>query len=70
MDNLGHPIGAASGWGGSRNEEAFYLNVEPGLIVGTSKIEVLGDGLVGVYWSASQYSSSRFAKQMIAITMF
>lgn len=43
VDPVRYFLGAAFGWGGLPEEEAFYLNVEPGLPVGAYKIEVPAD---------------------------
>ncbi|WP_083191307.1 DUF1214 domain-containing protein [Salipiger sp. CCB-MM3] len=57
---LRHFLGTAFGWGGLPEEEAFYLNVEPGLPVDSYKIEVPADVPVDEFWSVSLYNASGF----------
>ncbi|NDR56682.1 DUF1214 domain-containing protein [Pseudoruegeria sp. M32A2M] len=60
VDPLRYFLGAAIGWGGLPEEEAYYLNIEPGLPVGTYKIEVPADVPVDQYWSVSLYNAAGF----------
>jgi len=60
VDPLRHFLGTAIGWGGLPETEAFYLNVDPGLPVGTYKIEVPKDVPVGAFWSVSLYNADGF----------
>jgi hypothetical protein len=55
-----HFLGAAFGWGGLPEDEAFYLNVDPGLPVGEYRIEVPADVPVREYWSISLYNEDGF----------
>ncbi|WP_108259138.1 DUF1214 domain-containing protein [Mangrovicoccus ximenensis] len=57
---LRHFLGAAFGWGGLPETEAYYLNVDPGLPVGAYKIEVPADVPVGAFWSVSLYNADGF----------
>lgn len=60
VDPVRHLLGAAFGWGGLPEREAFYLNVEPGLPVGAYKIEVPADVPVNAFWSISLYNARGF----------
>jgi len=60
VDSLRHFSGTAFGWGGLPVENAFYLNVEPGLPVGKYKIEVPADVPVRQFWSVSLYNAEGF----------
>lgn len=60
VDSLRHFAGTAFGWGGLPVENAFYLNVEPGLPVGEYKIEVPAGVPVGQFWSVSLYNAEGF----------
>lgn len=60
VDPLRHFLGTAVGWGGLPEQEAFYLNVEPGLPVGAYKIEVPAKVPVGAFWSVSVYGAEGF----------
>jgi hypothetical protein len=55
-----HFLGTAVGFGGLPENQAFYLNVEPGLPVGEYKIEVPADVPVDAFWSVSLYNASGF----------
>lgn len=54
-------LGAAFGWGGLPEDQAYYLNIEPGLPAeGTYKIDVPADVPVEEYWSISLYNADGF----------
>lgn len=55
-----HFIGTAGGWGGLPEEEAFYLNIDPGLPVAEYKIDIPADVPVGAFWSVSLYNAQGF----------
>ncbi len=59
VDPVRHLGGTAAGWGGLPVEEAFYLNVEPGLPVGEYQITVK-DVPVDAFWSVSVYNKDGF----------
>ena len=54
-----HLLGTASGWGGLPEQEAFYLNVEPNLPVGTYQLQV-GPVPVDAFWSISVYNRAGY----------
>jgi hypothetical protein len=54
-----HLIGAAIGWGGLPGTEAQYVNVDPGLPVGTYRIRV-SEVPVDAFWSISLYNAEGF----------
>lgn len=60
VDPVRHLLGTAFGWGGLPEDEAFYLNIEPGLPVGEYRIEVPADVPVGAFWSVSLYNARGF----------
>ncbi len=60
VDPIRHLLGAAFGWGGLPEDQAFYLNVEPGLPVGEYKIEVPANVPVEAFWSVSLYNADGF----------
>jgi len=55
VDPIRHLLGTAWGWGGLPDEEAYYLNVEPGLAVGAYQLTVR-DVPVDAFWSISLYN--------------
>ena len=59
VDPVRHRIGAAIGWGGLPEDEAFYESVEPGLPVGEYRI-VVRDVPVDAFWSLSLYNADGF----------
>lgn len=59
VDPIRHMLGTAFGWGGLPEEDAYYLNVEPGLPVGEYKITV-GDVPVDAFWSISMYNQGGY----------
>ena len=59
VDPVRHLLGTASGWGGLPEREAFYLNVEPGLPVGSYQLEV-ADVPVDAFWSISVYNAAGY----------
>lgn len=60
VDPLRHFIGTAGGWGGLPEDEAYYVNVDPGLPIGKYKIEVPADVPVDAFWSISLYNAKGF----------
>lgn len=60
VDPLRHFIGTTGGWGGLPEDEAFYLNVDPGLPVGMYKIDIPADVAVDAFWSVSLYNAQGF----------
>ncbi|MBO9476717.1 DUF1214 domain-containing protein [Shimia sp. R11_0] len=60
VEPLRHFLGTAVGFGGLPEDEAFYLNVDPGLPVGAYKIDVPADVPVGAFWSVSLYNAEGF----------
>ena len=63
VDSLRYFLGAAYGWGGLPEKEAFYLNIDPGLPVGEYKIEVPADVPVDAFWSVSLYNAAGFFEE-------
>ncbi|WP_235562482.1 DUF1214 domain-containing protein [Microbacterium sp. Root1433D1] len=59
VDPVRHLLGTASGWGGLPDQEAFYVNVEPGLPVGEYKLTV-GEVPVDGFWSISMYNAEGY----------
>ena len=60
VDPVKYMIGAAIGWGGLPDDQALYINVEPGLPVGEYKIEVPADVPAEEFWSVSLYNAEGF----------
>ncbi|WP_204113274.1 DUF1214 domain-containing protein [Shimia biformata] len=60
VDPIRHFLGAAFGWGGLPETEAFYLNVVPNLPVGEYQIDIPADVPVGAFWSVSLYNAQGF----------
>ena len=58
-----HLLGAAFGWGGLPSEDAFYLNVNPKMPVGSYQIDVPKDVPVKAFWSVSVYNKDGFFQQ-------
>ncbi len=59
VDPVRHLLGTAFGWGGLPVEEAYYLNVDPGLPVGEYQI-VVKDVPVDAFWSISMYNADGY----------
>jgi hypothetical protein len=59
VDPVRHLVGAAAGWGGLPEWEAYYLNIEPHLPVGEHTITV-GEVPVDAFWSVSVYNADGF----------
>jgi hypothetical protein len=59
VDPVRHLIATAAGWGGLPDEEAMYLNVNPGLPVGAYKLTV-HDVPVDAFWSISLYNAAGY----------
>ena len=57
VDPVRYMLGAAFGWGGLPEAEAYYLNVEPGLPEGAYKIEVPAEVPTDEFWSVSLYNA-------------
>jgi hypothetical protein len=55
-------LGSAAGWGGLPVQEAFYVNVEPGLPVGKYELTVK-DVPVSGFWSISLYDKEGYFKK-------
>ena len=62
VDPVRHLLGAAAGWGGLPESEAFYVNVSPGLPVGDYAVRVQ-DVPVDAFWSISMYNSEGFFEE-------
>lgn len=62
VDPIRHLLGTAWGWGGLPDEEAYYLNVEPGLPVGAYQLAVR-DVPVDAFWSVSLYNKDGYFQE-------
>jgi hypothetical protein len=62
VDPVHHLIGSAAGWGGLPDDEAMYINVNPGLAVGDYELTV-GDVPVDAFWSVSVYNAAGYFEQ-------
>lgn len=60
VEPIRHLLGTAFGWGGLPEDQAFYLNVDPGLGLDAYKIEVPAEVPVGAFWSVSLYNAAGF----------
>lgn len=63
VDPVRHLLGAAAGWGGLPEQEAFYLNVEPGLPTGHYELRI-GEVPVDAFWSISVYNAAGYFEQV------
>jgi hypothetical protein len=59
VDPVRHLLGAAAGWGGLPEQEATYVNVNPGLPVGRYQLTVR-DVPVDAFWSISLYNAAGY----------
>ena len=59
VDPVKHLLGSAAGWGGLPEEEAMYVNVDPGLPVGEYPLTVR-DVPVDGFWSISMYNAEGY----------
>ena len=59
VDPIRHLLGTASGWGGLPEQEAFYVNVDPGFPMGEYKLTVR-DVPVDGFWSISVYNAEGY----------
>ncbi len=59
VDPIRHLLGAAYGWGGLPEKEAYYLTVEPSLPLGKYQLTVK-DVPVDGFWSISVYNKNGF----------
>jgi len=59
VSEVRHMLGAAFGWGGLPETEAYYLNVVPGLPVGAYRITAK-DVPVDAFWSISLYNKDGY----------
>jgi hypothetical protein len=59
VDPVRHLIAAAAGWGGLPEEEAYYVNVNPGLPVGDYSLTVRDVPFDG-FWSISLYNADGY----------
>jgi hypothetical protein len=62
VDPVRHLLGTAAGWGGLPQTEASYVNVNPGLPVGSYSI-TLRDVPADAFWSVSVYNAAGFFEE-------
>ena len=62
VSEVRHLLGAALGWGGLPEHEAYYLNVEPNLPVGAYQLTVK-DVPVDAFWSISLYNKEGYFQE-------
>jgi hypothetical protein len=60
VDPVRHLLGTAGGWGGLPEQEAYYLNVDPGLPRGEYQLTVPSDVPVDGFWSVSLYNADGY----------
>ena len=65
VDPIRHLLGTALGWGGLPEQEAYYLNVTPGLPVGEYTLTV-GEVPVDGFWSISLYNEDGYFSENAA----
>lgn len=65
VDPIRHLLGTASAWGGLPEQEASYVNVNPGLPVGEYSLTI-GDVPVDGFWSISLYNAEGYFEQNAA----
>ena len=59
VDPVKHLLGTASGWGGLPEQEATYINVDPGFPSGEYRVTVR-DVPVDAFWSISVYNAAGY----------
>ncbi len=59
VDPIKHLLGTAAGWGGLPEQEASYINVDPGFPLGEYELTV-SDVPVDGFWSISLYNADGF----------